>query len=65
LIVHGTLDSGLHLHPIPKDVAPKVAAAYRAGIRRFDLALGGTGGCPFAQDALVGNLATELAIDEL
>lgn len=65
LAVHDSVEIGLHLHAVPTDLAPKVAAAYRAGIRRFDLALGGTGGCPFAQDALVGNLATELAIDEL
>jgi hydroxymethylglutaryl-CoA lyase len=65
LAVHDTIEIGMHLHAVPKDVALKVAAAYRAGIRRFDMALGGLGGCPFAQDALVGNLATELAIEEL
>jgi hydroxymethylglutaryl-CoA lyase len=43
----------------------KVAAAYQAGCRRLDMALGGHGGCPFAQDALVGNVATEAAITEL
>ena len=56
---------GVHLHARPEDVAAKVGAAYRAGCRRFDMALGGLGGCPFAQDALVGNIATELAIAEL
>ena len=59
------IEIGLHLHASPKDVALKVAAAYSAGIRRMDMAIGGLGGCPFAQDALVGNLATELAITEL
>jgi hydroxymethylglutaryl-CoA lyase len=34
-------------------------AAYDAGCRRFDSALGGLGGCPFAQDELVGNIPTE------
>lgn len=53
---------GVHLHARPADVEAKVLAAYRAGCRRFDTALGGLGGCPFAQDALVGNLATEIAL---
>jgi hydroxymethylglutaryl-CoA lyase len=65
LAVHDGVEIGLHLHATPNDVALKVAAAYRAGIRRFDMAVGGLGGCPFAQDALVGNLATELAVAEL
>ncbi len=65
LAVHDDVEIGLHLHSRPNDVAAKVAAAYRAGIRRIDMAVGGLGGCPFAQDALVGNLATELAIAEL
>jgi hydroxymethylglutaryl-CoA lyase len=53
------------LHACPKEAAEKVAAAYRAGCRRLDMALGGQGGCPFAQDALVGNVATEAALAEL
>jgi hydroxymethylglutaryl-CoA lyase len=65
LAVHNGIEIGMHLHAAPNEVALKVAAAYRAGIRRLDMALGGLGGCPFAQDALVGNLATELAIAEL
>jgi hydroxymethylglutaryl-CoA lyase len=65
LSIHDHIEIGLHLHSRPNDVAAKVAAAYRAGIRRMDMAFGGLGGCPFAQDALVGNLATELAIAEL
>jgi hydroxymethylglutaryl-CoA lyase len=65
LAVHDGVEIGLHLHARPDEVAAKVAAAYRAGIRRMDTGLGGLGGCPFAQDALVGNLATETAIEEL
>jgi hydroxymethylglutaryl-CoA lyase len=65
LAVHDDIEIGLHLHANPNDVALKVAAAYSAGIRRMDMAIGGLGGCPFAQDAMVGNLATELAIAEL
>ncbi len=45
--------------------AEKVLAAYDAGCRRFDSALGGLGGCPFAQDALVGNIATEKVVEAL
>jgi hydroxymethylglutaryl-CoA lyase len=59
------IELGAHLHANPQQAAEKVAAAYQAGCRRLDMALGGQGGCPFAQDALVGNLATEAAIAEL
>ncbi len=65
LAVIGDALIGLHLHSWLECSADKIAAAYGSGIRRFDVALGGYGGCPFAQDALVGNLATELAIEEL
>lgn len=56
---------GVHLHARPQEAAAKVSAAYRAGCRRFDMAIGGLGGCPFAQDTLVGNIATEIAVAEL
>lgn len=56
---------GVHLHARPSDAAEKVAAAWQAGVRRFDSALGGLGGCPFAGDVLVGNLPTEAALAEL
>jgi hydroxymethylglutaryl-CoA lyase len=59
------IELGAHLHARPEQAAAKVAAAYRAGCRRLDMALGGQGGCPFAQDALVGNVATEAALAEL
>jgi hydroxymethylglutaryl-CoA lyase len=59
------IELGTHLHARPEQAAAKVAAAYRAGCRRLDMALGGQGGCPFAQDALVGNVATEAALAEL
>ncbi|MGB8535017.1 MAG: hydroxymethylglutaryl-CoA lyase [Acidobacteriaceae bacterium] len=59
------MELGAHLHASPSQAAAKVAAAYEAGCRRLDMALGGLGGCPFAQDALVGNVATEAAITEL
>jgi len=59
------LEIGVHLHSRPEQAAAKIAAAYDAGCRRFDSAVGGLGGCPFAQDALVGNIATEKALDTL
>jgi hydroxymethylglutaryl-CoA lyase len=58
-------DIGVHLHSAPGEVAAKVLAAYDAGCRRFDSAIGGLGGCPFAQDALVGNIPTESVITAL
>jgi len=59
------LEIGVHLHSRPEQAAEKVLAAYDAGCRRFDSALGGLGGCPFAQDALVGNIPTEKVIETL
>ena len=59
------IELGAHLHARPEQAGLKVAAAYQAGCRRLDMALGGQGGCPFAQDALVGNVATEAALAEL
>ena len=58
-------DIGVHLHSAPGEAETKVLAAYDAGCRRFDSALGGLGGCPFAQDALVGNIPTESVIAAL
>lgn len=59
------IEVGVHLHARPDDVGAKVLAAYNAGCRRFDMAIGGLGGCPFAQDALIGNIATETALNAL
>jgi hydroxymethylglutaryl-CoA lyase len=50
---------GVHLHSRPENAEEKILAAYEAGCRRFDSALTGLGGCPFAGDTLVGNVATE------
>jgi len=50
---------GVHLHTTRAGAMAKVLAAYNAGCRRFDAAIGGLGGCPFAQDDLVGNVPTE------
>jgi hydroxymethylglutaryl-CoA lyase len=53
-----TIEFGAHLHSNPKTAWGKIEAAYLAGCKRFDGALKGFGGCPMADDELVGNLAT-------
>ena len=58
-------DIGVHLHSAPAQAESKVLAAYDAGCHRFDSAIGGLGGCPFAQDALVGNVPTECLLAAL
>ena len=58
----GNQEIGVHLHSTRAEAAAKVLAAFDAGCRRFDAALGGLGGCPFAQDRLVGNIPTEEVI---
>ena len=59
------VEIGVHLHSRPEDAVEKVLAAYDAGCRRFDSAIGGLGGCPFAQDVLVGNIPTEKLLEAL
>jgi hydroxymethylglutaryl-CoA lyase len=59
------VEIGVHLHSRPDDAAAKILAAYDAGCRRFDSAIGGLGGCPFAQDVLVGNIPTEALLQAL
>ncbi|PIQ29442.1 MAG: hydroxymethylglutaryl-CoA lyase [Bacteroidetes bacterium CG18_big_fil_WC_8_21_14_2_50_41_14] len=54
---------GLHLHSLPNKRIEKVAAAYRAGIRRFDTVIGGLGGCPQTGKELVGNLPLEALLE--
>jgi hydroxymethylglutaryl-CoA lyase len=55
----GECEVGIHMHSTRAEAAGKVLAAFDAGCRRFDAAMGGLGGCPFAQDKLVGNIPTE------
>ncbi len=50
---------GAHFHSTPQQRREKLAAAWEAGCRRFDVAANGFGGCPFAKDDLVGNISTE------
>jgi hydroxymethylglutaryl-CoA lyase len=59
------IELGAHLHSRPENAEEKILAAYEAGCRRFDSALTGLGGCPFAGDNLVGNIATEQVLAAL
>jgi hydroxymethylglutaryl-CoA lyase len=59
------IELGVHLHGSPADAEDKILAAYAVGCRRFDSALTGLGGCPFAADDLVGNIPTERVIAAL
>lgn len=59
------IELGVHLHSRPEHAQEKILAAYEAGCRRFDSALTGLGGCPFAGDNLVGNIATEDVLSAL
>ena len=61
----GQYEVGVHLHSTRAGATAKVLAAYDAGCRRFDAAIGGLGGCPFAQDELVGNIPTEEVLGAL
>jgi hydroxymethylglutaryl-CoA lyase len=60
-----SIEIGVHLHSRAGEESEKIAAALEAGSRRIDGALGGFGGCPFAQDELVGNLNTSDIVDYL
>lgn len=57
-----TTEIGVHLHSTSLNWKQKLDAAYLAGCRRFDGALKGIGGCPMANDDLVGNMDSELMI---
>jgi len=59
------IELGVHLHSRPENAEAKVLAAHEAGCRRFDSALTGLGGCPFAGDDLVGNIPTESVLAAL
>lgn len=61
----GPADIGAHLHSRPESTLEKVEAVLDSGVRWLEGALGGIGGCPFAGDNLVGNLATEWVLPYL
>lgn len=54
---------GVHLHSTPDNWQEKLEAAVKAGCKRFDGALKGIGGCPMADDELVGNMNSEWMIE--
>ena len=60
-----TVEFGAHLHCTPENWKAKTQAAWDGGCRRFDGAIKGYGGCPMAEDELVGNLQTELFVHHL
>jgi hydroxymethylglutaryl-CoA lyase len=59
------IEVGVHLHARRSEAPSRIRAAFDAGCRRFDSALGGLGGCLFAQDDLVGNIPTEVLVPVL
>jgi hydroxymethylglutaryl-CoA lyase len=59
------VELGVHLHCRAENAEAKILAAHQAGCRRFDSALTGLGGCPFAGDDLVGNIPTESVLAAL
>lgn len=65
LKAHDPIEVGVHLHSRPEDAEAKVLAALDAGCRRFDSVIGGLGGCPFAAEALVGNISTEAVLSAM
>ncbi len=59
------LEFGAHFHSTPDKAAEKITTAFTNQCMRFDSAIGGIGGCPMAQDELVGNISTEQLLDTL
>ncbi|MEL6537344.1 MAG: hydroxymethylglutaryl-CoA lyase, partial [Bacteroidota bacterium] len=59
------IEFGAHLHSHPSTIREKVEAVIEAKVIRMDTAMKGFGGCPMAEDDLVGNLATEMVVDTL
>ncbi|ERM84537.1 hydroxymethylglutaryl-CoA lyase [Rhodonellum psychrophilum GCM71 = DSM 17998] len=64
-MAYPNIEFGVHLHTKATSLAPKIEAALAAGCKRFDGALKGYGGCPMAEDDLVGNVATEVLVELL
>jgi len=58
-----SIEIGVHLHSTPENWKEKLEAAVKAGCKRFDGALHGIGGCPMADDELVGNMNSGLMIN--
>ena len=62
-INNNTIEFGAHLHSSYDTSNDKIDAAYKAGCKRFDVAMNGIGGCPMAKDELVGNMSTQSVVD--
>jgi len=60
-----SVEFGAHLHTIPENTINLIASAYESGVRRFDGAIKGFGGCPMAKDDLIGNMPTEKILEYL
>lgn len=58
-----SVEFGAHLHTLRENASNLIQAAWNAGCRRFDGAIGGIGGCPMAKDDLTGNMPTEIMVD--
>jgi hydroxymethylglutaryl-CoA lyase len=56
---YSNIEFGAHFHATNETWQMKIESAYQAGCRRFDGAIGGFGGCPMAEDELVGNINTQ------
>ena len=65
MTVHANIPWGAHLHSTYEEAAVKAKTAMDAGCRRIDTALRGYGGCPFASDALIGNMPTEKVLSAI
>ncbi len=63
--VYPEVNFGVHLHSTKETAAQKIRAALEAGCERFDGAILGYGGCPMAEDELVGNIDTRIILDEI
>ncbi len=57
-----TIELGAHFHTKPHYYWENLTAAYQSGCRRFDAAMKGFGGCPMAENELIGNVPTEKVI---
>lgn len=57
------IEWGAHLHSSPQKSKEKIEAIFNSGCDRLDMAIQGYGGCPLAEDDLVGNIATEKVIN--
>ena len=56
-------DFGVHFHSSPENSYSKIEMAYKSGCKRFDSTISGIGGCPFANDELVGNISTQTLLN--